>query len=156
MHNGLSLIGRNIGILTVLLSLCAACSNVQERSVPERILSEEQMVEIYTDMMILDAVKRSSGKIYKSYDLTAQQHIYNKFNVDSILLKENIDYYNLEFEANIRIFEKVNERMNMKKDYFDSINKIKDSISKLKQKTKRDSLKKKINPKVQKLSPQLE
>jgi hypothetical protein len=64
-----------------------------------------------------------------------------------VLLKDNIEYYNLEFESNIRIFERVNEKMNRKKELFDSINKVEDSLEKIKREQKKDSLK--ISPKVE-------
>lgn len=153
MHNGLSLIGKDIICLVVLISVLA-CSDVQKHKVPERILSEDEMVEIYTDMMILDAVKRSNSKIYNAYDIEIQEHVYNKFKIDSALLKDNIDYYNLEFEANIRIFERVNDNMNRKKEVYDSINKVQDSLEKIKVEQQRDSIKNSLKPELKKVITQ--
>lgn len=154
MHNALSLTGNRIFCLVVLVMSVLACSDVQEHKVPERILSEDQMVEIYTDMMLLDAIRRGNTKIYDAYDIDVQEHIYNKFKIDSALLKDNIDYYNLEFEANTRIFERVNENMNRKKDLFDSIRKTQDSLERIEIERKRDSAKNVLKPELKKVITQ--
>jgi len=145
-RNGLNSIGKYIFCLAIMVLSFASCSDVQKQKRPERILSEDEMVEIYSDMMVLDAIKKSNTKIYKAYEIDVQKHIYNKYKIDSTLLKDNIDYYNLEFDANIRIFERVNENMNRKKEVFDSINKIQDSLNKIERERKRDSLKNSLKP----------
>jgi len=132
----------------------ASCSDVQKRKLPERILSEDEMVEIYSDMMVLDAIKRSNTNVYNAYELDVQDHIFNKYKIDSTLLKDNIDYYNLEFEANVRIFERVNENINRKKEVFDSLNKVQDSLEKIELERKKDSIKTSIKPQIKKVITQ--
>lgn len=151
MHSVLSLTGKHISCLVIIVMSFVACSDVQKKKIPERILSEDEMVEIYTDMMVLDAINRSNTKLYSAYEIGVDEHIYNKFKIDSTILKDNIDYYNLEFEANIRIFERVNENMNRKKEVFDSINKVQDSLNKIKIEQKRDSIKKSLKPELKKV-----
>jgi hypothetical protein len=138
-----NLIGRFFK-LSLLFLVVFACSDVQKRPNPERLLTEDEMVEVYTDMMIIDAVNRTNPKIYTSYDLDIKEHIYNKYKIDSTILADNIIYYNLEFDANVRIFERVNQNILDKKDYFDSIGRAKDSLDKLKKNIERDSLKKSL------------
>jgi len=154
MHSDLNLTGKYIIYLVIVLTFIASCSDVQKHKIPERILSEDEMVEIYTDMMVLDAINRSNGKVFAAYEIGVQEHLYNKFKIDSTLLKDNIDYYNLEFEANIRIFERVNENMNRKKELFDSIRKVEDSLSKLEAERNKDSLKNSLKPELKKVITQ--
>ena len=151
-HKELSLTGKHLFRLVIIVWCLVSCSDVQERVEPDRLLSEDQMVDIYVDMMILDAVKRTNAKIYSAYSLDAKQHIYNKFKVDSTTLKQNIDYYNLEFETNIDIFNRVNTIIVQKKEYFDSINKTRDSLEKVKLDKKRDSIKNSVKSNVKVMS----
>ncbi len=124
-----------------------ACSDVQDRDVPERLLSENEMVEVYTDMMIIDAINRTNAKIYNEFGIDINEHMFNKYNIDSTTLVKNIAYYNLEFDANVRIFERVNENILGKKNYFDSINRRADSLEKLAKEKKRDSVKNSLKQK---------
>ena len=89
------------------------------------------MVEIYTDMVLLDAVNRSVSKKFKSYNLEPSEHIYNKYKIDSTTLADNMGYYNLEFETNAEIYKKVSENIEERKTYTDSVVQLKDSLKKI-------------------------
>lgn len=113
-----------------LIAVAFSCSNVQERSKPENVIPKEKMIDIYTDMILLDAMHRSNPNTLKSYGLKVSEHLYNKFSIDSTTLAQNIAYYNFEFETNIEIYEKVSERIEKKKENIDSIVKLRDSLEK--------------------------
>lgn len=144
MPNALSLIEhKKFLFFYFLLAILLSCSNVQKRDKPENLLSKDQMVEIYTDMLLLDAVKRSVSKSFESYNLEASEHIYNKFKIDSATLTNNMRYYNLDFEANAEIYKRVNENLENKREFIDSIVQNRDSIQKIEQQKKlkvKDSL----------------
>ena len=94
-----------------MFSILLSCNDVQERQKPDKLLPESQMVDIYTDMVLLDAVSRSVSKKFKSYNLESSEHIYNKYKIDSTTLAKNMTYYNLEFETNAEIYKKVSENI---------------------------------------------
>lgn len=130
--------------LSILFSILLSCSDVQKRQKPDKLLTESQMVEIYTDMVLLDAVSRSVSKKFKSYNLEPSEHIYNKYKIDSTTLADNMAYYNLEFETNAEIYKKVSENIEKRKTYIDSVVQLKDSLKKIEQQKKlklKDSLK---------------
>ncbi len=132
MRKGLNLIDlKRYLLLYVLFCGIISCSDVQERQEPKNLLSEKQMVEIYTDMILLDAVKRTNPKNFKSYSLKASEHIYNKYGLDSTSLAENMNYYNLDFETNAEIYSKVSESVEKRKAYIDSVVHLRDSLKKL-------------------------
>lgn len=138
MQNALSLTGlKKIVTIFVCLSVLISCSDVQEREEPDKLLSKDKMIEVYTDMILLDALRRSNPVNFKSYELKASEHIYNKFDVDSTTLSQNIKYYNLEFEANSDIFEQVKLNIEQKNEIYDSITKVRDSLKRLKTKKKK-------------------
>lgn len=122
---------------SIFFCFMLSCSNVQKREEPETLLSKEKMVEIYTDMIFLDAVQRSNPSNFKSYELKSSEHIYNKFKIDSITLSENIAYYNLDFESNTEIYEKVKQNITERSEVIDSISKLKDSLKQVEKKEKK-------------------
>ncbi len=132
MQNALSLIElkRQIIISCCLLFFIGGCSDVQKQEVPEKIIPEDKMIDIYTDMIILDALDRTSPMVLKSNDISVSEHIINKFNIDSVTLAQNIQYYNLEFETNAEIYERVTKKIERKKEVLDSIEKVRDSLRK--------------------------
>ena len=131
MHNAWSLTGLNKAVsFSVLIGIMVSCSDVQEREKPDKLLPKSKMVEIYTDMVLLDAVNRTNAKKFKNIGLEAPEHIYNKFDIDSTTLADNMSYYNLDFEANAEIYEQVRENIENRKEHIDSIVKLKDSLKK--------------------------
>lgn len=137
MHNGLSLIDRKYFFLVVIGAFFTwSCSDVQERNKPEKLLSQNEMVKIYTDMLLLDAVYRTNPEKFKIYNLEPTAHIYNKFDIDSLTLAQNMNYYNLDFETNSEIYEKVRSNIERHKQIIDSIDQVKDSLRRQKQKLK--------------------
>jgi hypothetical protein len=146
MQKDLSLTGKYIqfalGIaFTLILS---GCSDVQKHEKPENLIPKDKMVEVYTDMIILDALDRTSPRTLKSFEVEISDHILKKFNLDSTTLAQNIAYYNLEFETNAEIYDKVTKNISEKKDEIDSIVNLRDSLKreerKLKNKIKNDSI----------------
>jgi len=153
--------------LTKFFAFCAfvgilfSCSDVQERKKPDKLLPESQMVEIYTDMILLDAVNRTISKKFQSYNLEASEHIYNKYKIDSTTLADNMAYYNLEFETNAEIYNKVSNNVEQRKAYIDSVVQLRDSLKKIEQQKKlklkdslkADSLKTRKNKKLKSIDP---
>ena len=133
MQKDWSLIGiRKKTPLVIIIFILMSCNGVQNREEPDKLLSKDKMVNIYTDMVLLDAVYRTSPIQFENFDLKPSQHIYNKYKVDSTTLAENIDYYNLDFDASTEIYDQVKENVLAKNNYIDSIVKIRDSLKKLK------------------------
>ena len=120
--------------ISILAIILLSCSNVQERKKPDYLLSKQQMIEIYTDMLLLDAINRTNIKKFQSLGLETSQHIYNKFDIDSITLAENMNYYNLDFETNAEIYKQVRLNIEKRKEYMDSLTKRRDSLKKLEKK----------------------
>ncbi len=157
MQNVLNLTGKYILLCFGVLVSAAfmGCSDVQKREKPENLIPKDKMVDIYTDMIILDALDRTSPRTLKSFEIEVSDHILKKFDIDSSTLAQNIAFYNLEFEANQEIYDAVTRNINHKKDEIDSIVNVRDSLKKeelkLKNKTKNDSIKPKNKKSLQKI-----
>ena len=147
-QNALSLIDLN-KVIPMLICLCTllSCSDVQKREKPENLISKDKMVEIYTDMIFLDAIQRSRSKEFKTYELTSSEHILNKYNIDSTTLSQNMLYYNLDFEANAAIYDQVKQNITERDKVLDSITTLRDSLKKLETEKKKNAIKDSTQPK---------
>ncbi len=142
MRNALNLIDRKyIWFLTLVIFVAGSCSDVQKRTKPDTLISQDKMVEIYTDMLILDGVYRTNPKKFETYGLEPTEHIYNKFEIDSLTLAQNMNYYNLDFEVNSEIYEQVQKNIETQKQIIDSISQVKDSLKRLEHEAKKPKLK---------------
>ncbi|WP_445159304.1 DUF4296 domain-containing protein [Mesohalobacter salilacus] len=138
----MSLIDRkHILVFALIIFVVWSCSDVQKRPKPDKLLSQDKMVNIYTDMLILDGVYRTNPKKFETYGLEPTEHIYNKFDIDSLTLAQNMSYYNLDFEVNSEIYEQVQKNIEAKKQILDSISQVKDSLKRLEREAKKPKLK---------------
>jgi hypothetical protein len=155
MQNVLNLTGKSFQVLSaIIISLSVlACSDVQKREKPENLIPKEKMVEIYTDMIILDALDRTSPRTLQSFEVKISDHITRKFGTDSSTLAQNIEYYNFEFETNADIYNEVLKNIEAKKREIDSIVEIRDSLRKEEIKLKNDKKTDSVQP-FKKMSPQ--
>lgn len=132
----------NIYVFGLLLSIIVfSCSDVQNHPEPDNLLPKEKMIDIYSDMILLDAIHRSNPKSLESFGIEVSEHLKNKYNIDSTTLVQNIEYYNFQFETNIEIYEKVSENIESRKVIIDSIVKQRDSLEKDERKRVKENLK---------------
>lgn len=144
MQNALNLTDHiKLFILLIFISCIWSCNDVQELEEPDNLISKEKMIDIYTDMILLDAIQRSNPRNFKTYELKSSEHIFNKFGIDSTTLAQNIKFYNLDFESNSDIYEKVKLNIEKKNEIIDSTTKVRDSLKEVEKKKKieKDSIK---------------
>ncbi len=110
-------------MLTVL-----ACQDSYQVEKPDRLIDKEEMMLIVEDMMILDAAKTSSKKPLQLNNIQVYSFITSKYKVDSLSLRQNLEYYNLQFSDNLEIYDTIKSRLEAKKVRVDSLAKIQDSL----------------------------
>ena len=121
---------------TVLLTGCQKIENVEK---PDKLLNKSEMKGLIYDMVLLDASYAVNEKKSEDMSLDMLEFLSNKYQVDSIQIKLNIEYYNLQFDDNLEIYEAVKDSLKrLDKLYVDRTKEI-DSLKKIKSK-KRDSI----------------
>ena len=113
-------------LLTVLTVL--ACQDSYRVQKPDLLIEKEEMMLIVEDMMILDAAKTSSKKPLELNNIQVYNFITSKYKVDSLKLRQNLEYYNLQFSDNLEIYDTIKSRLEAKKARVDSLVKIQDSL----------------------------
>jgi len=106
----------NILFSVFLLFILTSCYHeVEEKvSVPERLLSKDSLVAIITEVQLADGAvtyKRISHKNGINDKEKYYAFIYKKYQITPKLLKENIDYYNIDPEKMIAIYDEVLARL---------------------------------------------
>ena len=134
-------------LIYISLLIVLSCQSADKVEKPDRLLSEEKMVTILTDLMILKSAKDVNSDRLSKFIEDPFNHIAQKHDVDSLTLEKNIEYYNFQFNKNLSIYRRVEENIAKKKAKLDSIVKVMDSLKKYdKKKIKESKNKKKLAP----------
>lgn len=76
-------------ILGAVLSACGR--NVV--SEPNKLLSEKEMEDLMYDLAIIDAIRSVDSRFLDTLNINPYDFIYEKHNIDSLLVVENMIYY---------------------------------------------------------------
>ncbi|PHS06259.1 MAG: hypothetical protein COA88_10895 [Kordia sp.] len=135
--------------LLVLLLVTVSCDKNFKAPEPDNLIDQPVMEEILYDISLLKAAKSKSYKILKDNNVQADVYIYEKYKIDSITLRQNIEYYaTFSFKKAKGIEERIKLRFDAEKAQIgkiiqDSL-KIKKDIDSVKLSDK--NLKKKLRP----------
>ncbi len=94
-----------------------ACGNVDTNTLSDGILSREQMVEVITDIQLLDAAQKSlpiSGSKQKRMKDTTYAIIYAHHGIDHTTFDSSLRAYSLYPKLMGEIMENVTEKINAK------------------------------------------
>lgn len=100
-------------ILFAALLLFACGENVEK---PERLLEKDEMVNIFYDLTLLQAIKSYQPKILIDNKVEAKEYVYRKYDIDSTVFAQNHRYYASRLEDYTEIQDKVNERIKKEKE----------------------------------------
>ena len=112
------------------LFILLSCQSADKVEKPDRLLSEDKMVNILSDLMILKSARDVNSDRLSNFIDDPFHHIAQKHNVDSLTLEKNIEYYNFQFNKNLSIYKRVKDNIAKKKAKLDSIEKVMDSLKK--------------------------
>ncbi len=136
-------------IYSLVFLLCICCQSLDKPVPPQKLIPEDRMVEILTDMAFIMAAKNSERKFFEEKNINPESIILKKYGIDSAMFTQNNIWYSNHIDSYKAIITKVQTNLSEKQDLYeklkikeDSIQAIKDSI----QKRKEDSLKFKGRP----------
>jgi len=96
-------------MLLVLLLITVSCDKKFVAPEPDNLIDQSVMEEILYDIKLLKASKSKSYKVLKDNNVQADLYIYEKYKIDSLTLRQNIEYYatksfkkSKEIEGNIK------------------------------------------------------
>lgn len=123
-------------VILILLFVTVSCDKSFKTSEPDNLIEQDVMEEILYDIKLLQASKSKKYKILKDNNVQADAYIYNKYKIDSITLRQNIEYYATDsFKESKKIEERIRLRFVADKEAIEKVieeelkdKKIKDSL----------------------------
>ena len=97
--------------LTVLLFLMSCNDNKTEATAPSVLLSEQKMIEVITDVQIIEqSINYRRGKNIKTKNLKTKgfDAVFSHYGITDSIFYENLDYYNNNPETMKGIMDSVN------------------------------------------------
>ena len=103
-------------LIISFLVLFAACSNVEKAPKPKQLLSKEEMAIILSDLYIIEGAISSNRSSYIETGVQPSSYIYDKYDIDSVMFKENLNYYNDRVEDYLFIMDKIQDDLKSLQD----------------------------------------
>jgi hypothetical protein len=107
-----------------------SCQNLKPAQKPDQLLTPVEMETILTDLIMLDAMISVNNFRIDNHEIDVPDFVYNKYEIDSLTLSKNIEYYNEQYKVNAEIYEKVKLNIEDIKKRLDEEKRIQDSIQK--------------------------
>ena len=125
---------RILHFLAFLLILQSCNNNAYEA--PVDLIPEDQMVEILSDLMILNSAQGANKKILEDRLKNPLGYVFKKYNIDSTQFENSNAYYARNIDKYSLIYQRVKEKLDAKKQRIqkriETQNKVADSLRKLK------------------------
>jgi hypothetical protein len=106
---------KRIVIVIISLFFLVACSSEKKKQAPEVLLSEEQMVDVMTDIQIMEATisyKRNTNQKTAYLKTVGYDTIFSHYGITDSIFKENMKYYNdFDPQTLIRVMDSVEVRL---------------------------------------------
>jgi len=107
----------------LILVLVFACNtnSIEKPKKPNNLIGKAKMVDIIYDMSLFTAAKGVGKWNLENEGISPETFIYEKYAIDSLQFVLSNAYYSYDTENLKGIYNKVNERLQNQKVYFDSI-----------------------------------
>jgi len=115
------------GILILLILTLYACGEKLMQK-PENLIPKEEMVEILSDMAIVNSAKSTNIGLIRDNNIDPTEYVFEKHGIDSIRFVESDRYYAsvpAEYEA---IYTEVESRLTKQKKELEDSKKLSDSL----------------------------
>ena len=123
---------------------------------PERLVPKEKMVEMLTDLSLINAAKTTNVAILRENGIEPMSYIFKKYGVDSAQFVQSDRYYAslpVEYED---IHTKVKERIEKQQEEVLQQKKINDSLKLLERERKKSSSPSKMKKEISKITDSLQ
>ena len=112
---------RKLTLIALLLVLVTACGHKDKGFVPDRLLNEKEMIDIMTDVQIIEAdinykksQDREQGQPQKDYSQMARSYydqLFEHYDITDSIFTQNIRYYTERPEVLEKIMDSVMQRL---------------------------------------------
>lgn len=107
-------------LLIFVIFFLVSCDGKPKKPAPEVLLSEQQMVDVMTDVQIMEGIisyKRNSNQKTAYLKTVGYDTLFSHYGITDSIFEENIKYYNdVDPQTLIRILDSVEARLGKMKD----------------------------------------
>ena len=89
----------------------SSCQNIEEVKKPANLISEDKMVEVLTELNLLNSAKNYNKRILEETGLQPDTYLYSKYKIDSLQLAESTTYYAKKYDKFDGIYQKVKQNL---------------------------------------------
>lgn len=107
---------------------------------PENLIPKEKMVQILSDLAMVNAAKVVNPQILRNHDINPTDYIFTKYSIDSIQFVESDRYYASIPDEHEAIYIEVEAILEVEKERAVAIKRVKDSLKTIDKKTPRKEL----------------
>lgn len=122
----------------IIASFFSACQNIEEVKKPDNLIPEDKMVEVLTELNLLNSAKTSNKRLLENTGIQPDTYLYSKYQIDSLQLAQSVTYYAKNYDKFEGIYEKVKKNLEVMQKHLQAIReeeqRLEDSISLLKNK----------------------
>ncbi|AXG73460.1 DUF4296 domain-containing protein [Flavobacterium arcticum] len=121
--------------LILLAFLVLGCNDNAPKE-PEKLLSEEEMVNVLYDITMLQSIRSFKPQVLRENHVDVAEYVYNKYDIDSTIFAQNHTYYASQLDVYERIHNKVSDSVKKQQEPFkeEEVETKKDTIKKGKNK----------------------
>jgi hypothetical protein len=88
-----------------------SCAQVDKAPKPQDLFSKQKMANVLTELYIVEGAISSNISEYKKIGTMPSGYLYNKYDMDSISFKQNLDYYTDRVDDYILIMDLVQDNL---------------------------------------------
>lgn len=129
---------KQLQFLVLLLIIIFTISCDDKIKKPDNLISENEMVDILTDLSLLNAAQGLNKKILVENGILSEKYVFKKHNIDSLQFVTSNSYYAHNIKVYERIYAKLKANLNAKKTEYKKreeeeaiARKLKDSLQKI-------------------------
>lgn len=108
-------------IFSLLLACCWGCKDEQRPKKPDNLIAKEKMSDILYDVFLMNAAKSMKKQTLEDKGIHPEDYVFKKHGIDSLQFAQSNDYYAYDTETYDAIIKRVEERIDVQKNHFDSI-----------------------------------
>lgn len=114
--------------LILLAFLVLACNDDTPQK-PEKLLTENEMVDVLYDITLLQSIRSFKPQVLNDNNVDVAEYVYNKYDIDSTIFAQNHTYYASQLDVYERIHNRVTDRIKKdQKPFEEEVDTEKDSL----------------------------
>ncbi|WP_034919749.1 DUF4296 domain-containing protein [Gillisia sp. CAL575] len=99
----------------IIACFLGSCQNIEEVKKPDNLISEDKMVDVLTELSLLNSAKNKNKRILEETGLQPDTYLYSKYEIDSLQLAESTTYYAKKYDKFDGIYQKVKQNLEVMK-----------------------------------------